>query len=207
MPSSSLRPALLALVAGWVDAIGLLQANIFAGPMTGNTTVLGLSLAQAKWHQATWLGLTIATFVCASIAARWATRQLGSPRWAILAATALMLLATVSRTMPRDMLLLAAAMALANSASLHYGRLGLNIAFITGDLAKAADATADAVAPGPAQPRSTIATVAALWACYALGAVAGTLAQATLHSPLLPQAWCLPLLPPTLLLPLSLLLP
>lgn len=207
MPSSSLRPVLLAFVAGWVDAIGLLQANIFAGPMTGNTTVLGLSLAQAKWHQATWLGLTIASFVCASIAARWATRQLGSPRWAILAATALMLLATLSRTMPRDMLLLAAAMALANSASLHYGRLGLNIAFVTGDLAKAADATVDAVAPGPAQPRSTIPTVAALWACYALGATAGTVAQTTLQPPLLPQAWCLPLLPPALLLPLSLLLP
>ena len=207
MPSSSLRPVLLAFVAGWVDAICLLQANIFAGPMTGNTTVLGLSLAQARWHQATWLGLTIAAFVCASIAARWATRQLGSPRWAILAATALMLLATLSRTMPRDMLLLAAAMALANSASLHYGRLGLNIAFITGDLAKAADATVDATAPEPAQPRSTIPTVAALWACYALGATAGTVAQTTLQPPLLPQAWCLPLLPPALLLPLSLLLP
>jgi uncharacterized membrane protein YoaK (UPF0700 family) len=201
MPSSSLRPALLALVAGWVDAIGLLQANIFAGPMTGNTTVLGLSLAQAKWHQATWLGLTIATFVCASVAARWATRQLGSPRWAILAATTLMLLATLARTMPRDMLLLAAATALANSASLHYGKLGLNIAFVTGDLAKAADATADAVAPGPTQPRSTIPTVAALWAYYALGATAGTVAQTTLQPPLLPQAWCVPLLPLSLLLP------
>ena len=207
MPSTSLRPALLALVAGWVDVIGLLQANIFAGPMTGNTTVLGLSLAQAKWRQAAWLALAIATFVCGAIAARWATRRLGSPRWSILAAAALVLLAALSRTMPRDMLLLAAAMALANSASQHYGRLALNIAFVTGDLGKAADAAVDALTPGPTQPPSTIPSVAALWACYALGATAGGLAQATLHPPLLPPAWCLPLLPPALLLPLSLLLP
>jgi len=99
-------------------------------------------------------------------------------------------------------------MALANSASLHYGRLGLNIAFVTGDLAKAADAIVDGITPGPAkQPRSTIPAVAALWACYALGAAAGALAQATLHPFLLPRAWCLPLLPPARLLPLSLLLP
>lgn len=195
----ALRPALLALTAAWVDSIGLLQAGTFAGPMTGNTTMLGLSLAQAKWPHAAWLALTIATFLCTAAAARWAARRLGSPRWPILAATALVLAAALSRTMPRDLLLLAAAMALANSASQHYGRLGLNIAFVTGDLAKAADAAADKVTPGPAaQPRSTLPTVAALWCCYILGAAAGTLAQANLR---------LPLLPPAALLPLSLLLP
>ena len=199
MSSPSLRPALLAFVAAWVDAIGLLQADTFAGPMTGNTTMLGLSLAQAKWRHAAWLVLTIATFVCTAAAARWVARRLGTPRWPILAAAALVLLAALSRTMPRDLLLLAAAMALANSASLHYGRLGLNIAFVTGNLAKAADAAADKVAPGPAgQPPSTIPAVAALWTCYALGAAAGTLAQTALR---------LPLLPPAALLPLSLLLP
>ncbi len=199
MPSTSLRPTLLAFAAAWVDAIGLLQAGTFAGPMTGNTTMLGLSLAQAKWRHAAWLALTVATFVCTATATRWVARRFSSPRWPILAATALVLAAAVSRTMPRDLLLLAAAMALANSASLHYGHLGLNIAFVTGDLAKAADATVDRAAPGPAgQPRSTIPAVAALWTCYALGAAAGTLAQADLG---------LPLLPPAALLPLSLLLP
>lgn len=199
MPSPSFRPALLALAAAWVDAIGLLQAGTFAGPMTGNTTMLGLSLARAKWHHAAWLALTIATFVCTATAARWAARRLGSPRWPILTAAGLVLAAALSRTMPRDLLLLAAAMALANSASQHYGRLGLNIAFVTGDLAKVADAAADRIAPGPpAQPHSTIPAVAALWVCYVLGAAAGTLAQANLR---------LPLLPPAVLLPLSLLLP
>ena len=199
MPSPILRPALLALTAAWVDAIGFLQASTFAGPMTGNTTMLGLSLAQAKWNHAAWLALTIATFVCTATAARWLARRLRSPRWPILAASALVLAAALSRTMPRDLLLLAAAMALANSASQHYGRLGLNIAFITGNLAKIADAAVDKVAPGPPdQPRSTIPAVAALWACYVLGAAAGTLAQTNLR---------LPLLPPAALLPLSLLLP
>ncbi len=199
MSPTSIRPALLAFVAAWVDAIGLLQANTFAGPMTGNTTMLGLSLAQARWHHAAWLALTIATFVATATAARWIARRFGAPRWPILAATALVLVAALSHTMPRDLLLLAAAMALANSASQHYGRLGLNITFVTGDLAKAADATVDKVAPGqPEQPRSTLPAVAALWTCYALGAVAGTLAQGGLR---------LPLLPPAALLPLSLLLP
>ena len=53
LPDNTIWQAcLLAMVAGYADAVGFLTFNAFAGAMTGNTVLLGIALASRKFADA-----------------------------------------------------------------------------------------------------------------------------------------------------------
>ncbi len=199
-----LRPLLLALVAGWVDAVGYRQAGTFAGAMSGNTILLGLSLGEGAWRRAGWQAATVAAFLAGTVGARLLSRWRHSPWAALLLAALLVLLAAALGDMPRDLLLLAAAMALLNAASTRYGDASLNTSVITGNLVKLGDAAAERLLRRPEhrQPSDMLTAVPAVWLCYAGGA-----ALAVLLAPRWsPGGWDVALLPAAAALPLGLLL-
>src|SRR3954466_6341221 len=57
------RVTVLAIIAGYADTIGYLHLNAFAGLMTGNTILMGIELATAKYRQAAFHGAIIAMFL------------------------------------------------------------------------------------------------------------------------------------------------
>ena len=206
LPSFLTRPLALALVAGWVDAVGYLQAGTFAGAMSGNTILLGLSVGQGRWALAAWQGGTVAAFLGGTMVARLLSRWEHSPVAATLAAAVLVLLAAWLGHMPRDLLLLALGMGLLNAASTKYGDASLNTSVITGNLVKLADAVAERVLPvrEPKQPADMVVAVPGVWLCYAGGAVLAVLARPWLERAV--PGWDAALLPAAVALPLTLLL-
>lgn len=61
---------LLCLACGVVDAVGFLRHGIFAANMTGNTVLLGISLAHLKWAAALDRALPLLTFFVGAMLAR-----------------------------------------------------------------------------------------------------------------------------------------
>ena len=57
------QACLLAVVAGYADAVGFLVFNAFAGAMTGNTVLLGIALASQQFAAAAQSAGIIAAFV------------------------------------------------------------------------------------------------------------------------------------------------
>ena len=57
------QACLLAMVGGYADSVGFLTFNAFAGAMTGNTVLLGISLAGQKFAAAGQSALIIAAFL------------------------------------------------------------------------------------------------------------------------------------------------
>jgi uncharacterized membrane protein YoaK (UPF0700 family) len=57
------QACLLAIVAGYADAVGFLVFNAFAGAMTGNTVLLGIALADNQFAAAAESAGIIAAFV------------------------------------------------------------------------------------------------------------------------------------------------
>ena len=85
------QACLLAIVAGYADAVGFLVFNAFAGAMTGNTVLLGIALAGQQFAAAAQSASIIAAFlvgVAASALLRrcfrwrrsWASRRRPSSR-------------------------------------------------------------------------------------------------------------------------------
>src|SRR3954454_4663140 len=69
------RVTLLAIIAGYADTVGYLHLNAFAGLMTGNTILMGIELATAKYRQAAFHGAIIAMFLFEVIFGRMIVRQ------------------------------------------------------------------------------------------------------------------------------------
>ena len=57
------QACILAIVAGYADAIGFLTFGAFAGAMTGNTVLLGIALAGAQYADAAQSAIIIAAFM------------------------------------------------------------------------------------------------------------------------------------------------
>ena len=65
-----LQAILLALIAGYVDTVGYLEFNAFAGLMTGNTIFMGIEAAGGQYGMAVFHGVIIFAFLFGVIAAR-----------------------------------------------------------------------------------------------------------------------------------------
>lgn len=61
---------LLCLACGIVDAVGYLLHGIFAANMTGNTVLLGISLAQMQWAGALGRAFPLLIFFVGAMLAR-----------------------------------------------------------------------------------------------------------------------------------------
>jgi uncharacterized membrane protein YoaK (UPF0700 family) len=169
----------LSAMAGYVDGIGFLHlGGLFVSFMSGNSTRLGVSLAEGNWsNAAAALGL-IALFVvgaaCGSliVLGRGANRQ----PWLLLAEAMLLAVAALCYAIDRSNAAVAAivlAMGLENAVFQIDGGAGLGLTYITGALVKVGQLAAAALTGGA---RWGWLPNLLLWAALVAGAVCGGLA-------------------------------
>jgi uncharacterized membrane protein YoaK (UPF0700 family) len=169
----------LSALAGYVDGIGFLHlGGMFVSFMSGNSTRLGVNLAEGRWSNAAEAIGLIALFVtgaaCGSliVTGRGANRQ----PWvllveaALLAAAALCYALGFSDTAIGAMVL---AMGLENAVFQIEGGAGLGLTYITGALVKVGQLLAAALTGGA---RWAWLPNLLLWAALVAGAVCGAMA-------------------------------
>jgi uncharacterized membrane protein YoaK (UPF0700 family) len=174
----SLACALSAL-AGYVDGIGFLHlGGLFVSFMSGNSTRMGVSLAEGHWSNAAEaLGL-IALFVIGAAAGSLIVFGRGGNRqpWLLLAEGLLLAAAALCYAFGLPNLAVAAivlAMGLENAVFQIDGGAGLGLTYVTGALVKVGQLIAEALTGGP---RWGWAPNLLLWAALVMGSLCGALA-------------------------------
>lgn len=171
----------LCTACGIVDAVGFVQHGIFAANMTGNTVLLGLSVAHAEWLHALERALPLVAFFLGSMLARLLLSWTGKKPWIpLLCEAALIALAlTMLSNSTLSLALIAFAMGMQASAVTQFSGVTLSTVVITSTMARIAEAFADrlsTVAPGagaPATPpaRPPLGLYMLTWVCYFSGAL------------------------------------
>ena len=189
------QACILVIIAGYADAVGFQTLGAFAGAMTGNTVLLGIALAGAKFAEAAQNAAIIASFlvgVAASDLLRW--RHV--PLAAILGIEAAVLVAAAFIPPFLAAPALAFAMGLQNAAVTRFTGTTLNTVFLTGNLQKMIQILLGRIVHSP-EPTPSEATagnvIAGLWVCYLGGVVLGALASRWIAYPLLLAVLLLPL--------------
>ena len=169
----------LSALAGYVDAIGFLHlGGLFVSFMSGNSTRMGVSLAEGQWlHAAKALGL-IALFVVGAGAGSLIVLGRGANRqpWLLLAEALLLAAAALCYAFGLSNVAVAAivlAMGLENAVFQIDGGAGLGLTYVTGALVKVGQLVAAALTGGA---RWDWAPNLLLWAALATGSVCGALA-------------------------------
>jgi uncharacterized membrane protein YoaK (UPF0700 family) len=183
------QACLLAIVGGFADAIGFLIFNAFAGAMTGNTVLLGIALATAKWTDAAQSAVIIAAFLLGVAASAWLRRWLSLAAILVIEMMAIVVAALVAPVVAAPVL--AFAMGLQNAAMTHFAGTSLNTVFLTGNLQKLVQSL---LRRGQRQPSEVAAVTVAsrLWVAYLVGVVLGAMASRWATWPLLFAAIPLP---------------
>jgi uncharacterized membrane protein YoaK (UPF0700 family) len=174
----SLACALSAL-AGYVDAIGFLHlGGLFVSFMSGNSTRMGVSLAEGQWLSAAKpLGL-IALFVIGAAAGSLIVLGRGVNRqpWVLLAEALLLAAAALCDAFDLSSVAVAAivlAMGMENAVFQIAGGAGLGLTYVTGALVKVGQLMAATLTGGP---RWAWAPNLLLWAALVAGSLCGALA-------------------------------
>ncbi len=169
----------LSAVAGYVDGIGFIHlGGLFVSFMSGNSTRLGVSLADGNWRNALEaLGL-IAVFVVGAGCGSLIVRSRGRYRQAsVLLAEALLLVMAAGSyqlgwpVIPIVMIVMA--MGLENAVFQIEGGAGIGLTYMTGALVKVGQGVASALSGGA---RWVWLPNLLLWASLVTGAAVGTLA-------------------------------
>ena len=131
-----LLAALLAALAGMVDAIGYLRlGHLFVSYMSGNSTQFAVALGRGDVAGAGSIFVLILLFVLGAAAGQLLARCTG--RWHLTAVlgvvTILLALAAVLATAPAPLVL---AMGALNASMHRVGRVGVSLTFVTGTLVK-----------------------------------------------------------------------
>ena len=168
----------LSMLAGYVDGIGFLHlGGLFVSFMSGNSTRLGVSLAETQWWQAAGaLGL-IALFVAGAAAGSLVVLRGGTERqlWLLLIEAALLAGAGLCHAFGLQTLAITGivlAMGLENAVFQIDGGAGLGLTYVTGALVKAGQLLAVSLTGGP---RWGWAPNLLLWAALVAGSAAGAL--------------------------------
>jgi uncharacterized membrane protein YoaK (UPF0700 family) len=169
----------LSAVAGYVDGVGFLHlGGMFVSFMSGNSTRLGVSLAEGQWSHAVETAGLIALFVTG--AAAGSLLVVGRARygqcWVLLTETLLLAAAAASYELGLPGLAVVAmvlAMGLENAVFQIHGGAGLGLTYVTGALVKVGQLVAAAVTGGS---RWAWLPNLLLWAALVTGAVGGALA-------------------------------
>ena len=178
-PRNVVLACALSALAGYVDGIGFIYlGGLFVSFMSGNSTRMGVSLAEGHWYDAAQaLGL-IALFVtgaaCGSliVLGRGANRQ----AWILLVEAALLAVAGASDALGFPLGAIAAivlAMGLENAVFQIGGGVGLGLTYVTGALVKVGQLIASALKGGA---RWAWVPNLLLWSALVVGAVCGALA-------------------------------
>jgi uncharacterized membrane protein YoaK (UPF0700 family) len=179
------QACLLAIVAGYADAVGFLVFNAFAGAMTGNTVLLGVALAGNQLAAAAESAGIIAAFVVGVAASALLRRHV--PLAALLGLEALAI-AAAALVMPLVAApVLAFAMGLQNAAMTHFAGTSLNTVFLTGNLQKLVESLLDRSTPRAHATAEGIAValLSRMWVAYLAGVVLGAAARHWTAYPLL----------------------
>jgi uncharacterized membrane protein YoaK (UPF0700 family) len=169
----------LSALAGYVDGIGFIHlGGLFVSFMSGNSTRMGVSLADGHWHDAAQaLGL-IALFVIGAafgsliVLGRGANRQ----QWLLLVEAILLAAAAVCEALGFPQVAVAGivlAMGLENAVFQIDGGAGLGLTYVTGALVKAGQLIAAALTGGE---RWAWMPNLLLWAALVTGSLCGALA-------------------------------
>src|SRR5712671_1334841 len=169
----------LSALAGYVDGIGFLQlGGLFVSFMSGNSTRMGVSLADGNWPGAAQaLGL-IALFVVGAAAGSLIVLGRGTNRqpWVLLAEALLLAAAALCYAFGLRNAAVAAivlAMGLENAVFQIDGGAGLGLTYATGALVKVGQLIAEALTGGR---RWGWAPNLLLWAALVMGSLCGALA-------------------------------
>jgi len=174
--------ALLAALAGYVDAIGfLLLGGFFVSFMSGNSTRLAVGLAE-RTSAAALAALLIAAFVAGVVAGSSTGRLAGRRRAAaVMALVAVLLLAAAWLGLNGATRMAAFAMAMAmgaeNAVFEKDGEVQIGLTYMTGTLVKLGQRLATALHGGPAWAWLPYLVQ---WAGLICGAVLGALAYGAL---------------------------
>jgi uncharacterized membrane protein YoaK (UPF0700 family) len=166
----------LSALAGYVDGIGFLHlGGMFVSFMSGNSTRLGVHLAEGNWSSAAEAIGVIALFVTGAAAGSLIvyTRAFHGQGWVLLAEALLLAAAALFHTLGLPVLAIAAmvlAMGLENAVFQAEGGAGLGLTYITGALVKVGQLAAAALTGGG---RWAWLPNLLLWAALVAGAVAG----------------------------------
>ncbi|CCD83906.1 conserved protein of unknown function [Bradyrhizobium sp. ORS 285] len=166
----------LSALAGYIDGIGFLHlGGLFVSFMSGNSTRMGVSLADGRWQEAgSALGL-IGLFVLGAAGGSLIMQRRDGEVQSLLLLVegALLIGATLCHLVVRPSGAVAAivlAMGLENAAFQIKGGGGLGLTYVTGALVKVGQGLALAVSGGP---RLGWLPNLLLWAALAAGSVAG----------------------------------
>jgi uncharacterized membrane protein YoaK (UPF0700 family) len=169
----------LSALAGYVDGVGFLHlGGLFVSFMSGNSTRLGVALAQGYWSNAAEaLGL-IALFVIGAAGGSLIVLGRGGHRqaWVLLVEALLLTAAALAYAFGLANIAIAAmvlAMGLENAVFQIDGGAGLGLTYITGALVKVGQLAAAALTGGS---RWAWLPNLLLWSALVLGAVVGALA-------------------------------
>jgi uncharacterized membrane protein YoaK (UPF0700 family) len=169
----------LSALAGYVDAIGFLQlGGLFVSFMSGNSTRLGVSLADSDWSGATEAAGLIALFVIGAAAGSLIVQSRSRYPQALLLLTEALLLAAAATAYAFAapniaVTTIVLAMGLENAVFQIQGGGGLGLTYVTGALVKVGQLLADALTGGG---HWRWLPNLLLWAAMVAGAVGGALA-------------------------------
>lgn len=169
------QACILAIVAGYADAVGFLIFGTFAGAMTGNTVLLGIALAGAKFNEVAQNAAIIASFMV-GVAGSAFLRYRHIPLAVILGVEAAALVAAALIVPLAAAPVLAFAMGLQNAAMTHFAGGGLNTVFLTGNLQKMIQSLFGRAVHEQPAAASDVRVIAWLWVSYLSGVILGALA-------------------------------
>ena len=168
----------LSALAGYVDAIGFLHlSGLYVSFMSGNSTRMGVALAEGQWASAAQLLWLIALFVVGAGAGSLIVLGHGVHRqpWVLLAEAALLVAGALANTFDLQNAAIAAivlAMGLENAVFQIKGGAGLGLTYVTGALVKVGQLAAAALRGGA---RWAWLPNLLLWAALVAGCVCGAL--------------------------------
>ena len=168
----------LSALAGYVDAIGFLHlGGLFVSFMSGNSTRLGVSLADGQWETAAGAFGLIVLFVAGAAGGSLLVLGRGLHRqpWVLFAEALLLAIAALAYALRQPTVAIAAivlAMGLENAVFQIHGGAGLGLTYVTGALVKVGQLLADALMGGP---RFGFLPNLLLWAALVFGSLCGAL--------------------------------
>lgn len=195
----------LALVAGYVDALGFFDLNeIYTAAMTGNTVQLGVTFVREQWPHLAVAGATLGAFFCGGLVSSFIRRRLPHPAILLLIMAPLLLAAQAVRLDAHnpaaiELPLLATVMAMQGQTVSRFAGVPIQTIVVTNNLLKFADAIVGRyLSPGKRSPatsgdaaRSTRADVllpGCAWLGYMVGAASAGLASVYFSLPFIAPA-------------------